>query len=125
MNALAQKEDLSEVSQRLKEIADLAIRRSTLRLALTCGEDQMSNNEKVVGGFVSRLDGSPMNQMPQSEFEPTFRDSFFPLPYGINFTSKSLRGVPYTHEDGAKLQVRKKKHSASPRLRRPYAATPL
>ncbi|KAG0045725.1 Mitochondrial presequence protease [Gryganskiella cystojenkinii] len=105
MNALAQKEDLSEVSQRLKEIADLAIKRSTLRLALTCGDDQMSNNEKVVGDFVSRLDSSPVNQISQSEFVPSFRDSFFPLPYGINFTSKSLRGVPYTHEDSAKLQI--------------------
>jgi len=27
------------------------------------------------------------------------------LPYGINFTARCLRGVPYTHEDGAKLQI--------------------
>ncbi|KAF9903247.1 Mitochondrial presequence protease [Linnemannia zychae] len=105
MNALSQKEDLSEVSQRLKEIAALAIKRSRLRLALTCGEDQMSNNEKVVDQFISRLDASPADRVAQLAFTPTFENSFFELPYGINFTAKCLRGVPYTHEDGAKLQI--------------------
>ncbi|KAF9959028.1 Mitochondrial presequence protease [Mortierella alpina] len=106
MNALSQKEDLSEVSQRLKEIAELAIKRSSLRLALTCGEDQMARNENVVGQFVSRLDARPMDAPSQQiAFVATFENSFFALPYGINFTAKCLRGVPYTHEDGAKLQI--------------------
>ncbi|KAF9983611.1 Mitochondrial presequence protease [Mortierella antarctica] len=106
MNALSQKEDLSEVSQRLKEIAELAIKRSSLRLALTCGEDQMARNENVVGQFVSRLDARPMDTSSQQiAFAATFENSFFALPYGINFTAKCLRGVPYTHEDGAKLQI--------------------
>ncbi|KAG0213433.1 Mitochondrial presequence protease [Mortierella sp. GBA30] len=106
MNALSQKEDLSEASQRLREIAELAIKRSSLRLALTCGEDQMSRNENVVSQFVSRLDARSMDQLSQqADFAPTFENSFFALPYGINFTAKCLRGVPYTHEDGAKLQI--------------------
>ncbi|KAF9215778.1 Mitochondrial presequence protease [Podila verticillata] len=105
MNALSQREDLSEVSQRLKEIAALAIKRSSLRLALTCGEDQIPRNHDIASQFVSRLDASPMGSLPQPEFVPSFKDSFFPLPYGINFTSMCLRGVPYTHEDGAKLQI--------------------
>ncbi|KAI7819328.1 peptidase M16C associated-domain-containing protein [Gamsiella multidivaricata] len=105
MNVLSQKEDLSEVSQRLKEIAELAIKRSTLRLALTCGEDQMSRNEKVVSQFISRLDARPVDSVAQPGFTPSYENSFFELPYGINFTAKCLRGVPYTHEDGAKLQI--------------------
>lgn len=105
MNALSQKEDLSEVSQRLKEIAALAIKRSSLRMALTCGEDQIPRNHDIASQFVSRLDASPMVSLPQPEFVPSFKDSFFPLPYGINFTAMCLRGVPYTHEDGAKLQI--------------------
>ncbi|KAK3805926.1 MAG: peptidase M16C associated-domain-containing protein [Benniella sp.] len=105
MNALSQKEDLTEVSQRLKEIAELAIRRSSLRLAITCGEDQMSKNESAVGQFISRLDARPVDAVSQPEFAPTFENSFFELPYGINFTAKCLRGVPYTHEDSAKLQI--------------------
>ncbi|KAG0205133.1 Mitochondrial presequence protease [Mortierella sp. NVP41] len=105
MNALSRKEDLSEVSQRLKEIAALAIKRSSLRLALTCGEDQMSRNEGVVDQFISRLDATPADSNTQAAFTPLFENSFFELPYGINFTAKCLRGVPYTHEDGAKLQI--------------------
>lgn len=33
------------------------------------------------------------------------RKTFFPLPFSVNFSGKALRGVPYTHPDGAKLQV--------------------
>ncbi|KAF9357601.1 Mitochondrial presequence protease [Mortierella sp. AD094] len=105
MNSLSQKEDLSEVSQRLKEIAELAIKRSSMRLALTCGEDQMSRNENVVSQFISRLNNKSVDSIAQPEFAPTFENSFFELPYGINFTAKCLRGVPYTHEDGPKLQI--------------------
>ncbi|KAF9171369.1 Mitochondrial presequence protease [Mortierella sp. AD011] len=105
MNSLSQKEDLSEASQRLKEIAELAIKRSSMRLAVTCGEDQMSRNENVVSQFISRLDNKSVDSITQPEFVPTFENSFFELPYGINFTAKCLRGVPYTHEDGPKLQI--------------------
>ncbi|KAF9410818.1 Mitochondrial presequence protease [Podila epigama] len=105
MNALSQKEDLSEVSQRLQDIASLAVKRSSLRLALTCGDDQMPRNENNVSQFVSQLDTTPMSTLPLPEFVPSFKESFFPLPYGINFTAMCLRGVPYTHEDGAKLQI--------------------
>jgi hypothetical protein len=65
MNALSQKEDLTEVSQRLKEIAELAIRRSSLRLAVTCGEDQMSKNESAVEQFISRLDARLVDAVSQ------------------------------------------------------------
>ncbi|KAF9431589.1 Mitochondrial presequence protease [Entomortierella beljakovae] len=105
MNNLSQKEDLSEVSQRLKEIANLAIKRSSMRLAVTCGDDQASRNENILEKFVSRLDDKSVNLPIQPEFTPTFENSFFELPYGINFTSKCLRGVPYTHSDGPKLQI--------------------
>ncbi|KAG0245482.1 Mitochondrial presequence protease [Actinomortierella wolfii] len=105
MNALAQKEDLSEVSQRLKEIAALAISRSNLRLAVTCGEDQMASNEKAAGRFVSGLGLTTGQLRQQDPFTPVSKDSFIELPFGINFTAKCMRGVPYTHDDGAKLQV--------------------
>ncbi|KAF9978441.1 Mitochondrial presequence protease [Actinomortierella ambigua] len=105
MNALAQKEDLSEVSQRLKEIAALAISRSNVRLAVTCGEDQMASNEKAADRFVSGLGLVKGDTRQQDSFVPLSKDAFFELPFGINFTAKCMRGVPYTHDDGAKLQV--------------------
>ncbi|KAG0315679.1 Mitochondrial presequence protease [Dissophora globulifera] len=97
MNALSQKEDLSEVSQRLKEIAELVTKRSSLRFAINCGEDQMSHNENSLRRFVGRLNRRPM--------ETAFQNSFFELPYGISCTAKCLRGVAYTHEDSAKLEI--------------------
>ncbi|ORZ11722.1 Metalloenzyme, LuxS/M16 peptidase-like protein [Lobosporangium transversale] len=98
MNSLAQMDDLTEVSQRLKEIANVAIKRSSLRLAVTCGDDQMSSNEKVIGQFISRLDASPVKSFSQLEFSPSYENSFFGLPYGINSLQNACA-------DGAKLQI--------------------
>ena len=43
--------------------------------------------------------------MKQSPFAPDYKKTFFPLPFQVNFSAKVLRGVPYTHPDGASLQV--------------------
>lgn len=36
---------------------------------------------------------------------PSYDKTFFPLPFAVNFSGKAMRGVPYTHADGAKLQI--------------------
>ncbi|KAG0296011.1 Mitochondrial presequence protease [Dissophora globulifera] len=65
----------------------------------------MSRNENSLGRFVERLNGRLMESASQPKFAPTYENSFFEFPYGINFTAKCLRGVAYTHEDGAKLEI--------------------
>lgn len=41
----------------------------------------------------------------QIAFQPEYKKTFFPLPFSVNFSAKAIRGVPYTHGDGASLQV--------------------
>ncbi|KAG0183072.1 Mitochondrial presequence protease [Apophysomyces sp. BC1021] len=106
MSHLAAKEDLSDIVQKLKEIASIVLKQSSLRVAITCGEDAVAKNENALARFISSL--SEEQGQPPSEshsFVPQFRKTFFPLPFSVNFSAKVLRGVPYTHPDGAKLQV--------------------
>lgn len=51
-----------------------------------------------VGVYISMLFAKGM-------FVPQYKKTFFPLPFSVNFSAKALRGVPYTHPDGAKLQI--------------------
>ncbi|KAL0090894.1 peptidase M16C associated-domain-containing protein [Phycomyces blakesleeanus] len=106
MSQMAAKEDLSDVVNKLKTIADAVLKQSSLRVAITCGEDAVSSNEKALSGFISSLpiQGKPLVCDPNT-FTPEYKKTFFPLPFAVNFSAKVIRGVPYTHPDGAKLQV--------------------
>ncbi|KAI9491991.1 peptidase M16C associated-domain-containing protein [Zychaea mexicana] len=107
MNQLASTEDLSDVVSKLKAIASTVLKQPTLRVAVTCGDDAVSANESALSRFISSLpnDDHVPHQAQPSVFAPKYNKTFFPLPFSVNFSGKALRGVPYTHPDGAKLQV--------------------
>ncbi|KAF7732517.1 Mitochondrial presequence protease [Apophysomyces ossiformis] len=106
MSDLATKEDLSDVVGKLKQIASIVLKQSSLRVAVTCGEDAVTQNENALSRFISSLPEEQGQPLSESHlFVPQFRKTFFPLPFSVNFSAKVLRGVPYTHPDGAKLQV--------------------
>ncbi|CAO3597204.1 unnamed protein product [Absidia cylindrospora] len=108
MSKLAAQEDVSDVSNKLKEIAAIVLKQDSLRVAVTCGEDAVSSNETSLIKFLTHLpspSASELSTPTSSVFVPQYRKTFFPLPFSVNFSAKALRGVPYTNEDGAKYQV--------------------
>ncbi|KAL1917801.1 uncharacterized protein VTP21DRAFT_3635 [Calcarisporiella thermophila] len=106
MNRLAAMDDLSEVVEKLKTIATLVLKRHALRVAITCGEESISANEQGLSKFVRSLpEGGIAANTNETKFTPHFGKSVFPMPFSVNYTSKCFRAVPYTHADGAKLQV--------------------
>lgn len=114
MSKLAALEDISDVSNKLKEIASIVLKQDSLRVAVTCGEDAVSSNETSLIKFLTHLPPPPSatdvsssspTSATSSVFVPHYRKTFFPLPFSVNFSAKALRGVPYTNEDGAKYQV--------------------
>ncbi|RUP41802.1 Metalloenzyme, LuxS/M16 peptidase-like protein [Jimgerdemannia flammicorona] len=105
MNQLAATENFSDVVQKLKTIASHVLKHTSLRVAITCGEESVSMNEKALSTFLTALPKGSAKPPETIAFEPKYTKSFFPLPYAVNFSAKVLRGVPYTHPDGAKLQV--------------------
>ncbi len=100
-------EGLADVIDKLKTIQRLAFSGSgTLRTAITCGKESVSNNEATLRKFLTSLPSK--EQFPQSAQTPTFsRNSktFFPLPYQVYYGALALPTVSYTAPAGAPLQI--------------------
>ncbi|CAO3677852.1 unnamed protein product [Umbelopsis ramanniana] len=106
MNKLANTEDLSDVISKLQLIASLVLKQSSLRVAVTCDDEVVGKNEQALTKFLSSLSKDSVSVPAEPNvFVPQYGKTFFPLPFSVNFSAKVLRGVPYTHPDGAKLQV--------------------
>ncbi|CAO3587944.1 unnamed protein product [Absidia cylindrospora] len=114
MNHLSAKEDdLTDVADKLKQLAGMIIHQSSLRVAVTCGEDAINDNIKHLSKFISGLpekaqinkSNIKLTTTDLTSFEPSFNKTFKPISSLVDFSAKSLRGVPYTHADSAKLHV--------------------
>lgn len=101
-------EGLSDVVNALKTIQQHAISNtSSLRVALTCGQEAILANEVALQQFLSRvtmptsmpLDSNAIAQHTQS------RKTFFTLPYQVYYSALALPTVSYNHPSGAPLQV--------------------
>ncbi|KAK9237701.1 peptidase M16C associated-domain-containing protein [Lipomyces kononenkoae] len=102
------------ISAKLKEVAAYAISNSSLKVAITCGGDAVAANDEAVAEFIS---GLPTAVTPQSlvpgrasgltAFVPGVlpQKMFYSMPFQVNYAGVCLRGVPYTHPDGAALQI--------------------
>ncbi|KAI9309488.1 peptidase M16C associated-domain-containing protein, partial [Cunninghamella echinulata] len=108
MNKLNTLANLSDVVEKLKYLATLIIHQSSMRVAITCGEEAMNENISHLSTLINRLPKHAASNNPLTDvysFNPSFKNTFYPIQSSVNFSAKSLRGVQYTHPDSAKLQV--------------------
>ncbi|CAB4489551.1 hypothetical protein RhiirA1_492643 [Rhizophagus irregularis] len=106
MNKLAANEDFDTIIQKLKEISEYVLSKQSLRVAITCGSENVDQNINALSNFLIELPEKKISQSnEQSSFQPTHEKAFFPLPFAVNFCAQAFKGVPYTHPDGAKLQI--------------------
>ncbi|KAL7276847.1 Mitochondrial presequence protease [Rhizina undulata] len=103
---MASKEYYNEALDRIKSISKFAARQNNFRAAITCGADAVSANEAALSKFISSLPkvDSPIATTPLFDFG-TPAKAFFPLPYQVSYTAMCMKTVPYTHRDGASLQI--------------------
>ncbi|CAG8474858.1 5386_t:CDS:10 [Funneliformis caledonium] len=106
MNKLAGTEDFDTIIQKLKEIAENVFSKESLKVAITCGSETINNNENALKKFLNELPQKNLSKVAeQSAFRSTHEKAFFPMPFAVNFCAKAFKSVPYTHPDGAKLQI--------------------
>lgn len=101
-------ESLQDVVQKLKTIQSFAISHgSNMRVALNCGPESSSINEEYLQRFLSGLPTHASNTSTTASPPSLSRNakSFFPLPYQVYYSALSIPTVPYTHADGAALQI--------------------
>ncbi|KAK9465224.1 peptidase M16C associated-domain-containing protein [Lipomyces arxii] len=100
-------EQLPLISEKLKQIAAIAIANNQLKVALTCSQDAMESTTPAVAKFVTGLPpvkssgGSVAKVVASGELASTF----YKMPFQVNYVGIGIRGVPYDHPDGAPLQV--------------------
>lgn len=106
LSNLAATEIYNDALGKLAEIAKFAGRRNNLRVAITCSPGSGPDNEKAVAKFIDALPvtETPPRTDPLFDFD-TPSKSFFPLPYQVSYASMCVKTVPYTHRDGATLQM--------------------
>ncbi|KAJ3175590.1 Mitochondrial presequence protease [Geranomyces variabilis] len=81
------------------------------RTTTTPPEPATTSTEKRPSSSSSSSSSSPPNPTTDNNnnnnglFTPTFSRRFFALPLAVNFTARTFLGVPYTHADGAALQL--------------------
>ena len=101
-------DDLGDTIEKLKAIQQFAISKSkSLRTAIICGCEAVSDNDSALANFLSKL--PPSSSVPQnfaySARPATALKTFFPLPYQVSYSALGLRTVPYIHPHGAPLQL--------------------
>ncbi|KAF2710530.1 mitochondrial presequence protease [Pleomassaria siparia CBS 279.74] len=100
-------ESLNDVVQKLKAIQTFAISNSNqLRVALNCGNESSTSNQHALSHFLDSLPSSVSNvsTTPETQY-PRNSKSFFPLPYQVYYSAKSMSTVPYVDAAGAPLEV--------------------
>ncbi|KAJ4344396.1 Mitochondrial presequence protease [Didymosphaeria variabile] len=100
-------ESLSDVIAKLKAIQSFAIAQGdNLRVALTCGPESSTSNQKALQHFLSSLPKNatipPTSQ--QAEY-PRNAKSFFPLPYQVYYSARAVPTIPYVDASSASLEI--------------------
>jgi len=109
MNQLAATENCEEIVDKLKAISTLlmdTLEKRMLKASIITTPNLVDRNKKALKSkFLTKVPAGDHAVAPERIFTPRYSKNFFSLPFNINFAAKSFAGVPYTHEDSAKLQV--------------------
>ncbi|ORX47272.1 hypothetical protein BCR36DRAFT_398494 [Piromyces finnis] len=109
MNQLAANENCDETVAKLKAISTLlmdTLEKRMLKTSIITTPNLVDRNKKALKNtFLTKVPAGDYAEAPDRIFTPRYSKNFFSLPFNINFAAKSFAGVPYTHEDSAKLQV--------------------
>lgn len=108
LNTWIQDDELFQknIIDKLNELKQYLVNSQDLRFSLISDEASVLENEKLISSFVSKLPSESIPQTPVKDFplNPSHK-SFIKLPFQVSYASSVLQGVPYVHEDGARLQV--------------------
>lgn len=97
----------SNIIDKLNELKTHLINSNSLRFSLISDEASIHENEAHISKFISKLPSNPSaTVVPPSCYplRPSTK-SYIKLPFQVGYASSAIKGVPYTHPDGAVLQV--------------------
>ena len=115
MKSVAEKDNIDETIENLIKIAMYMLNTNEMRCLITTTPQQMDASVNALEGMLSAMNTVGFHDetfMDFDHFHPKSQKKFIEMDFPINYVSKCVPGVPYTHEDQAKLQVLAKLMSA-------------
>ncbi|EEB09333.1 metalloendopeptidase [Schizosaccharomyces japonicus yFS275] len=101
-------DELTDLSKKFDDIRHFLSPLKNARLFVSCSQQQ----RPIVASFIPKFTDASQRLMSSanesSAAQTTSRKpahTYYVLPYFTHYTSRSLLGVPYAHEDGAALQL--------------------
>lgn len=105
-------EVMGELVSKLKAIQSLAVSNlaSNARVALTCGAEATSSNERALQNFLTTTASSalptPTLSLPSDpQHFPTPSRTLFTLPYQVSYSALALPTAPYTSQQSAPFAI--------------------
>lgn len=109
MKRIAQTRDLAPLIRNMQEIASHVLNKQHLRSAINLSEERKDDVLEGIGAFYDSLKGQPTNPHVITEdrgaTETYESGNHHVLPYTVNYCSKAILTVPYTHPDYPVLRV--------------------
>ncbi|WBW71907.1 mitochondrial metalloendopeptidase [Schizosaccharomyces osmophilus] len=107
LSELNKAKDLDQLVSYLKEIQHIMKETRDVKVAVNAASSQQEVVKKSLKNLLPSPSADPAvgKQQDTKKFEPSSTQVYHELPFQTNFASSSYVGVPYTHEDGAALQI--------------------
>lgn len=107
MKKLAKMEDVFEVIQKLELIANEILTIKNFRASINTSPDFMPVAVQKLDQFCKALPGKfcESNILTKEDFAPHSTQTHLQMPFTVNYVSKSVPGVHYTHQDYPSLCI--------------------
>lgn len=115
MKEIAEKENLEEVSNNLIQVASHLLNANDLRFSLNVTSESRDFASNALDEFVASVDTLGSDEIEfctMPSFAAKRKKLFIPMPFPVNYVSRCIKTVPYTHKDCATLQILAKLLSA-------------
>ncbi|EFN77510.1 Presequence protease, mitochondrial [Harpegnathos saltator] len=108
MKRIAQTRDLAPLMRSMQEIASHVLNKQHLRSAINLAQERKDDVLEGIRAFYDSLQGEPTSPhiLAEDRSTETYESgNHHVLPYTVNYCSKAILTVPYTHPDYAVLRV--------------------
>lgn len=110
LKEIADSKNVEQTLGQLTQLASLVLGKQHMRVALNVSPQHLETSLEEVNSFLNNIGGTPSSYDPHPEinhslFTPHTLRTHHVLPFPVNYASKSVAGVPYSHPDSGALRV--------------------
>ncbi|XP_072033741.1 presequence protease, mitochondrial-like isoform X2 [Amphiura filiformis] len=110
MKGIAECEDMMETMTKLKQVASHLLNKENMRCAINSSPEFMSSALSELESFLETLPGQAGNNEAMfvkqaCGFVPSQERNHYELPFPVNYMSRGIQAVPYTHPDFPTLRI--------------------